>query len=230
MRGAGLAWCSLVHRPAQATEPPREGIEWSDIWIANVNDHNLPHVLLIGDSITRGYWGAVSKDLAGKAYVSRLTTSQFLADPLLLGQIQLFLTHFKFDVIHFNNGMHGFDKTEDAYRAGFPAYLAAIRDNARGAKLIWATTTPVVNPAQPDKVDARTPRIQVRNSIAQEYVSQAGIPVDDLFSFVQPHPEYHKGPDGVHYTDAGYAAEGAEVAGQIEKLLPPAGTAPTATP
>ena len=35
----------------------------------------LPRVLLIGDSITRGYYPAVEKQLAGKACVARLTTS-----------------------------------------------------------------------------------------------------------------------------------------------------------
>ena len=34
----------------------REYIEWSDIWIPGANKTDLPHVLLIGNSITRGYY------------------------------------------------------------------------------------------------------------------------------------------------------------------------------
>ena len=33
----------------------REHIEWSDVWIPGANKTDLPHVLLIGNSITRGY-------------------------------------------------------------------------------------------------------------------------------------------------------------------------------
>ena len=38
--------------PAQ--EPIRERIEWADIWVTDADKDDLPRVLLIGDSITRG--------------------------------------------------------------------------------------------------------------------------------------------------------------------------------
>ena len=45
----------------------REYIEWSDIWIPGANKTDLPHVLLIGNSITRGYYGKVEEALKEKA-------------------------------------------------------------------------------------------------------------------------------------------------------------------
>ena len=40
---------------ANAADPPvpRESIEWTDAWMPHLKEHDLPRVLLIGDSITR---------------------------------------------------------------------------------------------------------------------------------------------------------------------------------
>src|SRR5205823_13966390 len=103
--------------------PARESIEWCDIWISHANETNLPRVLLIGDSITRGYYPEVEKRLAGKAFVARLCTSRFAADPVLLKEIALVLEETKFDVIHFNNGMHGWQHSEAEYRKAFPQFV-----------------------------------------------------------------------------------------------------------
>src|SRR5271156_5515213 len=105
----------------------RESIEWCDIWISHANETNLPRVLLIGDSITRAYYPEVEKHLAGKAYVARLATSRFISDPVLLQEIALVLDNTKFDIIHFNNGMHGWQHSEKEYGDAFPKFLATIK-------------------------------------------------------------------------------------------------------
>jgi hypothetical protein len=204
----------------KAEEPPvnREDVEWVNSWFPHLKQTDLPHVLLIGDSITNNYYGVVESALAGKAYVARITTSHFLSDPLLPGLIKLYLSQMKFDVIQFNNGMHGWGYTEEEYRAAFPAFLAAIRDNAQGAKLIWATTTPVSVVNHPDQVAPMTDRVKARNAIAHELVSQAGIPEDDLFTLMLPHPELHVA-DGIHFTKPGVQMQGEQVAQCIEKIL-----------
>ena len=45
----------------------REYIEWSDVWLTGANQTDKPHVLLLGNSITRGYHPKVEKLLEGKA-------------------------------------------------------------------------------------------------------------------------------------------------------------------
>ena len=102
--------------PPNVPPSSREFIEWCDIWISHANETNLPRVLLIGDSITRDYYPEVEKHLAGKAYVARLATSRFLTDPVLAKEIALVLEGTKFDIIHFNNGMHGWQHSEQEYR------------------------------------------------------------------------------------------------------------------
>ena len=93
---------SLVSHFTFAEEPVRERIEWADIWVTDADKIDLPRVLLVGDSITRGYFDGVEKQLAGKAYCARLTTSKCVADPSFLDEVQLLLKQYRFAVIHFN--------------------------------------------------------------------------------------------------------------------------------
>ena len=127
---------------APAPHVARESIEWADIWIPEANGTTLPRVLLIGDSITRGYYPQVAEKLKGKASVARLATSKSLGDPVLLAEVALVLDQCRFDVVHFNNGLHGWGYTEAGYGKAFPELVATIRKHAPKAKLIWATTTP----------------------------------------------------------------------------------------
>ena len=39
------------------------------------------------------------------------------------------LSQYKFDVIHFNNGMHGWQHSEKEYDQAFPRFLATIKHN-----------------------------------------------------------------------------------------------------
>src|SRR6478752_2404052 len=72
---------------ADATPLHRENIEWCDVWYANANKTDKPAVLIIGDSISKGYGGTVEKSLAGKAYMARLSTSRGICHPVLIDEI-----------------------------------------------------------------------------------------------------------------------------------------------
>ena len=206
--------------PADYPPSAKESIEWCDIWISHANETNLPRVLLIGDSITRAYYPEVEKHLEGKAYVGRLSSSAFISDPALLKQIEMVLGQYKFNVIHFNNGMHGWQHSEKEYAQALPKLLKTIQKYAPNAKLIWANTTPLkVSPALPpgNQTQATDERIAARNAIALKLMQAKGIPVDDLNAPMFGHPEFHS--DNVHFNDQGIAMQTAQVATQIEKLL-----------
>lgn len=194
-----------------------ESIEWCDIWISHANETNLPRVLLIGDSITRDYYPGVEKRLAGKAYVARLATSRFISDPVLLQEIAMVLDDTRFDIIHFNNGMHGWQHTEAEYKSAFPKMLETIRAHAPAAKLVWATTTSLKLSQPRNASDASDERIAERNAIALACVKGQGIIVDDLNALVRGHLEYHS--DNVHFNAEGVRIEAAQVAASIEPLL-----------
>ena len=213
---------TLLASAQPANHPPsaRESIEWCDIWISHANETNLPRVLLIGDSITRTYYPQVEKHLEGKAYVGRLSSSAFISDPVLLKQIEMVLGQYKFDVIHFNNGMHGWQHSEKEYEQAFPKFLKTIQKYAPNTKLIWANTTPLkVSPNLPadNQTQAADERIAARNAIALKFVQAKEIPVDDLNTPMRGHPEFHS--DNVHFNDQGVALQAVQVAARIESLL-----------
>jgi hypothetical protein len=208
-------------QPAEISPSARESIEWCDIWISHANETNLPRVLLIGDSITRAYYPEVEKHLEGRAYVARLSSSAFISDAALLKQIEMVMGGYRFDVIHFNNGMHGWQHSEKEYEQAFPEFLKTIRKNAPDAKLIWADTTPLKASPPPvgDQTQATDDRISARNAIALKFMRMEGIDVDDLNTPMRGHPEYHS--DNVHFNDQGIALQAAQAAAHIEKLLTP---------
>src|SRR5690242_19927704 len=117
--------------------------------LAEVPDEaGLPRVLLIGDSISIGYTIPVRELLKGKANVHRILTNgadtknglEHLAEWLGTG---------KWDVIHFNWGLHDLKVDPDGSRqVPLEQYQQNLRElvsrlNRTGARLIFATTTPV---------------------------------------------------------------------------------------
>lgn len=206
---------------AHAEDPPlhRERIEWCDIWFTDAEKDALPRVLLIGDSITRSYFDGVEHALKDKAYCGRLTTSRSVCDPVFFEELALVLKQYRFEVVHFNNGLHGWDYTEPQYREGMDHLLATLKALAPGAKLICANTTPVrEDPAAPDKM----PRIAERNQIAAEICAKNAVPIDDLYAVVAPNPGYFSG-DGVHLNEEGRAALASAVAAHVLSALPTPG-------
>ena len=215
---AGLVFLPFGAVLAQTRTVPREGTEWCDIWMTNANKTDLPRVLLIGDSVTRGYSGTVEKQLAGKAYVARLATSRCVGDPVLLAEVSAVLGGTAFDVIHFNNGLHGVGAVSEAeYGKYLPELLALVRKLAPQAKLVWASCTPWHRAGDFAKFDASNAHVLERNRIAAALMAQEHIPVDDLYTTVAGHPEWSA--DLLHYNAKGIEAEGAQVAKAVQALL-----------
>ncbi len=202
-----------------ARGPILERIEWVDIWVTGANKNDRPRVLLVGDSIVRGYYGIVEKELGDSVYCARYTTSAFLTNPDYLAMLEILLKRYHFDVIHINNGLHGRDYDERAYAAGLPPLYATLRRLAPDAVLIWATTTPVRRQDDLTKLDERwMPKVRERNRIAVDFMRRHGVAIDDLFSLVVKHPEYSRS-DGVHFNARGYEVLGRQVAEAIRRAL-----------
>jgi hypothetical protein len=209
-----VLFCGCGTFPAEPTLA-RERIEWCDIWFTDAEKEERPRVLLIGDSIVRGYFGPVEKALGDMAYCGRLTTSRSICDPVFFQELRLVLSQYKFDVIHFNNGLHGWGYTEEAYAAAFDKFLRVLREESQGAQLIWASTTPV----QPGSgMGERQGRVAKRNSIASERVAKAKIPTTDLNARSLEHPE-HFSKDGVHFSAQGKDVQSKAVAKAIGDAL-----------
>ena len=128
------------------------------------------------------------------------------------------LSQTKFDVVHFNNGLHGFGYTEREYAAALPDLVAAIRKGAPGAKLIWASTTPARHPDKLEQVDPKTQRVEARNKIAAALMAKEKVPTDDLYDLVKDRSEWYS-QDGTHFNGKGTAALGGQVADQLIRAL-----------
>ncbi len=210
---------SAIAQPSKtpASKSILETIEWT--WAAKPDapDPALPNVLLLGDSITRGYYPEVTKLLAGRANCYLFATSAASGDPRLIHQIGDYfaMMPLKFAVIHFNNGMHGWKYTETAYGSSLPLLVETLRAKSHGAKLVWATTTPV---QAADSGGATNPRIDQRNAESLHTMQRFHIPIDDQHALMAAHDDLHNG--SVHYTEAGSAVQAKQVQQIIEKLLP----------
>ena len=203
-----------------AEEPKLERIEWTDVWVMNANQDVESRVLLVGDSIVKGYYGEVEKALGEKVSCARYATSLFLSNPDYLDELSLLLNRYDFDVIHINNGLHGWDYSEEAYKAGLPKLLEVIKQCAPETTVIWCMTTPVRIAKDVANIDSeKNDRVIERNRIAAAIMKENEIPVNDLYTTVVDHPEYFSG-DGVHYNGKGQAVEGKQVAEKIAAYLP----------
>jgi acyl-CoA thioesterase-1 len=184
----------------------------------------LPRVLLIGDSISMGYTVPVRTRLAGIANVHRIPTN---GGPTKNGVANLtkWLGTGKWDVIHFNHGIHDLRHMADGKRQVEPAaYEANLRTivaqlKATGAKLIWATTTPIPDgPLTPPRTFGQ---VAEYNAIAARVMHEEGVAINDLNARITPRLTELQTPHDVHYKPAGYAFLAEQVAAEIRRALSP---------
>lgn len=192
----------------------REPTEWCDIVIRPGSSSDLPRVLLIGDSITRAYHAEAERLMADFFACARLATSKSVCDPDFVRELALVLDDYRYEIIHINNGLHGWDYTEPDYGLHVDRVLAWLRLRQPQARLIWALTTPVRDPndcTRPVEIDTR---VRERNRLAAECAAHHGAAVNDLYALFSAHPEWYGG-DGLHGNQAGDIALGRHVASTI---------------
>ena len=185
----------------------------ANAWDYVPDDPKLPRALLIGDSVSRGYTMATRAALAGKANVHRAPEN---CGPTANGlkKLEVWLGDGKWNVIHFNFGIHDRATPPTDYEQRLEEIVARLQKT--GAKLIWASTTPIPTDAA-KKQTAES--IVERNAIAARVMEKHGVAVDDLFTFITPHLATVQNPNDVHFTGPGYELLGKQVAASIEASL-----------
>jgi lysophospholipase L1-like esterase len=186
-------------------------------WDYVQDDPKLPRALLIGDSISRGYTLAVRKALAGKVNVHRAPEN---CGPVANGLKKLTIwlgDGKKWDVIHFNFGIHDRKTPLPDYQQRLDEL--AIRLKATGAKVFWANTTPVAEGGMKDATDLD---LAARNALAAKVMQKHGIPVNDLYNWIKPDLAKYQNPQDVHFGQPGYDRLGERVARVIEVAAPAA--------
>lgn len=177
----------------------------SNAWDFVKDDPRLPRVLLIGDSVSRGYTQPVRRVLQGKANVHRAPAN---CGPTASGvkNLDVWLGEGRWDVIHFNFGIH--DRATPAADYTKRLEEIVVRLEKTGAKLVWASTTPIPD----DPAHKQTAQSVVeKNALAAEVMKKHGIPTDDLFTAITPHLVKLQNPNDVHFTADGYEFLGEKV-------------------
>ena len=219
---AALGMGGALAAPAKKADAPKKAAAVQEV-------EGLPRVLIIGDSISLGYTPFVKQQLKDKANIIHAPGNNE-STVRGLEHLAAWLGPKKWDVIHFNWGLHDLkyidEKTKiaditkgkqwvpvEAYEKNLAELVQRLKKT--GAKLIWCTTTPV-----PEGALGRVAGEEVKyNAAALRVMQAAGVPVDDLCAFVAPQREKLGKPKDVHYTAAGSQALAGEVVKAIEPLL-----------
>ncbi len=192
----------------------------------------LPRVLLIGDSISIGYTLAVRDLLKETANVHRIPTN---GGPTTNGlkNIDAWLGESKWDVIHFNWGLHDLkyvgadgttlaDPQAEGTRPQVP--LADYEKNLQqlverlqrtGATLVWCSTTPV-----PEGSNGRVGGEEAPyNAAAAKVMAAAGVRTNDLCAFAKPQLAEIQLPMNVHFSPEGSKVLAQQVAAELTTAL-----------
>jgi acyl-CoA thioesterase-1 len=212
-------------------------------FVAITDDPKLPRVLLMGDSVSIAYALEVRKLLTGVANVHRV--------PANCGSTKVAVGYYglkrwlpdaneKWDVIHFNHGLHDLsyrfaddrDKNSKGeyasptngghqnvppaeYQKNLHQIIARLKQT--GAKLIFASTTPVPESDAAKYVkDSELPY----NDIAKMVMAEHGVAWNDLWSLVKPRQAELQIPRNVHFQTQGSSVMAKQVAERIRQALP----------
>jgi len=207
-----LFHAAAQERPALSEPHPREATEWIVSYAYQANDARLPRVLLIGDSICNGYSKEVCQELAGKAYVTFFATSKCVCDASYLRALACFLDEADYAVIHFNNGLHSLSSNRRDWEACLRAAIRLIKEKRRGAKLFWASSTPLKNPQLTEKA-------KELNAIAARVMTEEGVPTNDLFALMDPLDRERHWGDTFHFKGPAKAMQAKAVADCVRRAL-----------
>ena len=195
-----------------------ENTEWSISYAYHLTDakKSLPRVLLVGDSICQGYQGKVRAKLEGKANVTYWASSYCVTSPGYLRLLAFYLDEAKYDVIHFNNGLHSCETPVADYEKSYRAALQLVKKKQPDAKIVWASSTPI------NTKDARADKVVALNAAARRAAESVGdVAENDLYALANPLDRKAYWVDTHHYTSDGYELLASQV---VEKITAPMAT------
>ena len=196
------------------------------------DDPNLPRVLIIGDSISIGYTLPVREMLKGVANVHRPPVN-CASTKHGINEIEDWVGNKKWDVIHFNWGLHDLkymgpngenladpQLNSSSQQVPIDEYVKNLQKlvlylKKTKAELIWRNTTPVPNGAKGRVVgDSKK-----YNDAAQEIMSHYSIETNDLYQFAKDNWDKVGRKADVHFTPEGSKELAKLVAKSIRKKL-----------
>ncbi len=235
---AALKGVANVHRPPENCRHTWRGLEMIDEWLGprasqsakwdlihfNWGLHDLKYVDAKGQRALppKGKQVSTLKEYETnlEKLVQRLEIDEWLGPRASQSA--------KWDLIHFNWGLHDLKYVDKGQRALPPkgkqvSTLKEYETNLEklvqrlektGARLIWRPTTPV-----PEGADGRYSDLPKFNKASRKVIDRHGIQVDDMNAFIAAKKIPHRLPDDVHFTPEASAQLAANSAAVIRRAL-----------
>jgi alpha-L-fucosidase len=171
---------------------------------APVLDPKLPRVLLVGDSILNGYLPHAVKLLDGKANVDAWVNPYHQSEDFTRRLAQA-LENGPYDVVHLNTGLHGWQPGRIKAGTFEPltrGLIEVIRQKCPNAKIVWASSTPILLKGERKLDPELNPIIVEQNRLAAKVMAELKVPVNDLYALTVAQLDLARG-DQFHWTTPG---------------------------
>lgn len=191
----------------------QEQFEWIHSWSDNTNNYDLPRVLLIGDSITNGYQQIVREALKGEYYVDYIATSYTLNSGFFFKLVVNYINNNKYDIIHLNQGLHGFSMSKKTYKEKLKKLINKIPSSS---KVVLAEST-IVKKIGNKAIDKKWgKKLDERNASINELAKEMDLSINHLYEVSKNIPNDLRNEDGIHYLYDGYQTLAKEVVSVIK--------------
>jgi lysophospholipase L1-like esterase len=193
-----------------------EEIEWISLRWHNAPDTSKPRILLVGDSIVAGHGARVYELLKDDLCVDFLATSKHITNNEFMSDLDFMLKKSNYELILFNNGLHGFDVADKYYKEALSDALTFLKTQTKC--LCWRNSTPILSKDLKDFNAERNPRVISRNSDAQKVADSLNLKSLDLYTPMAEDKTLFC-QDAVHYTEEGQKTQAKMVAEFIRTMV-----------
>jgi lysophospholipase L1-like esterase len=177
-------------------------------------------VFLIGGSNSIAFTPHVRDHLMYRATVNRVPDNA-RSTRYTLEHLDDWLGTDRWDLIHFNWGMHDLTRVDGRTpQVSLQEYVANLeclvpRLRTAGDQLVWGTILYMVEERQPKR---RLRDVNAYNKAARKVMARLNVPVHDLYQLTAQRPEL-LGSDGLHLTPEGCEVVGRDLATVIDGHL-----------
>lgn len=196
----------------------REKFEWTNTWYDDMDSNEGTRVLLVGDSIIRDSRDLWQNYADKNIHMDMYATSKAIDDEYFLIELLYMLNTANYEIVRFNNGLHGIHLSKEEYGKYYEDAVKQILNKFPKIKLVIGLSTPVVSENNCNEFGEKNNLVLDRNNAAVNIAKKYNLIVDDLYSTVAGNAEI-RANDTHHYNKEGNEIIGKHIAQLIKNLL-----------